>query len=170
VQPTLKRRIWDWLPVLLWLGVLIFESTDLMSSQHTGGLLHRLVTRIFGHINVARFEEFHHVLRKTGHFLGYGMLCLLLFRALRDTFTGTIRRWTGLAIALTFLVASMDEIHQRFIPSRGGHFQDVLLDTAGAACLQVIVLLVLRRRGHSMQSLGLHESSQNANTVSGSSR
>lgn len=170
MQPALKRRIADWLPVVLWLGVLAIESTDFGSSQHTGGLLRWVLSHIFGPMSEARFEQYHHVLRKAGHFLGYGVLCLLLFRALRDSVTGTVRRWTGLAIGLTFLVASLDEIHQKFIPSRGGHFKDVLLDTAGAACLQVLVLLVLRRRGRRLQNSGLHESSQDATTVSGSSR
>lgn len=132
----------------IWLGILILESTDLMSSEHTGSLIRTLLSKVFTHLDSARLDLLNHLLRKTGHFLGYGVLCLLFFRALRDTFGGTLRRWTLLALGLTFSVASLDEIHQRFLASRTGRWQDVLIDTGGAACLQILVLLALRWRGH----------------------
>jgi VanZ family protein len=135
-----------WLPVAIWLGIIVLESTDMMSAEHTGSWLYRVLAVLFGRINPPRFELLHHVLRKTGHFLGYGVLCVLLFRALRATFTGKLRRYALTALGLTFLVASLDEWHQHFLLSRTGKFGDVLLDTCGAACLQLLVLLLLRWR------------------------
>lgn len=157
MRSRVRQRIWDWLPVAIWLGILIVESTDLMSSEHTGGLLRAVLSKVFHHLDAARLELINHGLRKTGHFLGYGVLCLLFFRALRDTFGGTLRRWTLLAIGLTFAVASLDEIHQRFLPSRTGRWQDVLIDTGGAACLQILVLIALRWRGRKVNRPGCGE-------------
>ena len=121
----------QWLPVIFWLGVIAMESTDLMSSQHTGGLIYSVVSAVFQPIDREKFEIFHFWLRKTGHFTGYGILALLFWRALRATFTGSALRWYIWSVALTCLVASLDEWHQTFLPSRTGRFHDVALDTCG---------------------------------------
>jgi len=90
------------------------------------------------------------MLRKTGHFAGYGMISLVLFRAFRLTLRNAATRLDKglashvLAIAATFLIAGADEIHQSFLPNRTGCFSDVLLDTAGALALQITLILLLR--------------------------
>ena len=99
-------------------------------------ILQSLLEWMFGDVDPGRFEVFHHILRKTGHFLGYGILGYLWFRA----FIGTLQRWTplacaALAIAFTFVVASLDEWHQSFLPDRTGQFKDVVLDVSGALVL-----------------------------------
>ena len=143
------RVLGQWLPVVFWLIVIMLESTDMMSGQHTGSFLLPLLTRIFGRIDPASFDCLHHLLRKSGHFIGYGILSLLLFRALRSTVTPRLVRVGLLSVALTGVVASLDEWHQTFIPSRTGCVQDVVLDTTAGACVQLVLLGVLyvsRRR------------------------
>ncbi len=148
----LRSLVSVWLPVLVWLAVIFIESTDLMSSANTGHILYSLVTRLFGTIDPAHFAVFHAVLRKTGHFTGYGILGLLFFRAIRRTVlelvsssTGTesarqrLFRWACEAVFCTFLVAALDEWHQSFLPSRTGAFHDVVLDTIGAIVLVILV-------------------------------
>ncbi len=49
---------------------------------------------------------------------------------------------TILAIFSTALVASADEFHQSFLPSRTGTPLDVLLDTTGASALCLLVWLI----------------------------
>ena len=55
------------------------------------------------------------------------------------------------AASLAFLFcagfASLDEIHQRFIPARNGSVSDVLLDTVAAVCAVLIVWGALRAAG-----------------------
>ena len=46
---------------------------------------------------------------------------------------------------VTVVTAAADEIHQTFIPSRTGAWQDVVLDTCGAAVLQVIIYFLSLR-------------------------
>lgn len=148
---SLRRKnqnlLWSWLPVVLWLGIIAVESTDLLSAAHTGTWLYQVVTRIFGAIDAQLFDVFHAVLRKFGHFIGYAILCVLMFRALAATFRRAAvfpLRWAAASVAFTFLVASLDEWHQSFLSSRTGSFRDVVLDTAGAVCLQAVVLLAMR--------------------------
>lgn len=142
-----------WLPVAIWLAIIVVESTDALSSAHTGHFLAAFLTALFGPVSRHYTRLLNEVLRKSGHFVGYGTLCLLFFRALRASFSGTVRRWALSAIGLTCVVASLDELHQSFIPSRGGRVRDVFLDTFGAACMLLLVLVLLRvRRKHTCLS------------------
>ena len=86
-------------------------------------------------------------MRKGGHVFGYGLLSILLFRAWRETLpmpsnpTWTFR-WANIAVLCTALVASLDEWHQSFLPSRTGRWQDVVLDTCAAICAQILLVLI----------------------------
>jgi VanZ family protein len=140
-----------WLAAGLWLGLIAFESTTWLSSEHTGSLLYYWLVRLFGPINPIAFETFHHYLRKTGHVFGYAMLSFLLFRAWRATLPKIdlarwSMRWAGIAWLMTALVASLDEWHQSYFPSRTGTIRDVFLDIAAALAMQIMLWLYLRGR------------------------
>jgi VanZ family protein len=128
---------------------LALESTAAFGSDHTSAPLHTLFHFLFGSSIDRHWAYTHHLLRKTGHFAGYGMLSLVFFRGFRLTLRNTALRLHSalashsLAIAATFLIACADEIHQSFLPNRTGCFSDVLLDTAGALTLQALLRIVL---------------------------
>jgi len=142
-----KVRVW-W-PVVVMLIVIAIESTNTFSSENTSGWIRPVVERIFGHINDQLWAVIHHLVRKSGHFTGYGGLALTQLRAWlltlgsRDGFSHRGWRWraTWLAVAGTAFVASLDEWHQTFIPSRTGLFSDVVLDTVGGSVLCGMVWL-----------------------------
>jgi VanZ family protein len=137
----MRRFFYNWLPVGLWLIVIMVNSTDMMSAEHTGTILQAILTPLFGEVPPRRFDLIHFVIRKSGHLFEYAMLSLLLFRGLRLTFLGPARRWAGIAIAFTATVAWADEFHQSFVPSRGGgDIKDVMLDTTGAILMMMLVL------------------------------
>jgi len=146
--------VWVWLPVAIACGAIAVESTQLMSANHTSSWLRPIVERIFGRMNNNTWTWVHHLIRKTGHFTGYGLVCLsflrgwLLTLARREGPTDEAWRWRscGLAVASTFLVASCDEIHQTFVPGRTGMFSDVLLDTGGAVVMCGVVWVFRRAR------------------------
>jgi VanZ family protein len=144
-RPNLLRAWW---PAIVWIGLITFESTDFFSAQNTASLLYSLLTRLFGEINFHEFLVFHHCLRKTGHVLGYGMLGLLLLRGWRATL-GFAHAWLLRAALLawvgTAFVASVDEWHQSFIPSRNGSLRDMLLDSAASLVFLLIAYVWLRR-------------------------
>jgi VanZ family protein len=139
----------QWIPAIVWLGVIAFESTDLLSAEHTGHLLYLWLTYLFGRIDPTSFAFWHHYLRKTGHVVGYAILSYLLFRAWRATLSSVPTgfwefRWAAVSFLSTAAVASLDEWHQTFIPSRTGSVRDVVLDSAAALAAQVLVYIVLR--------------------------
>jgi len=137
--------------------VIATESTDTFSAEHTSGGLRPFFERIFGHINDHVWWWGHHIFRKSGHFGGYGLVCLTFVRAWLLTLariagmTAGGWRWrsVGLGIACTFVVASLDEWHQTFIPSRTGVFSDVVLDTFGGAMMCFVVWVLFWRRRES---------------------
>lgn len=138
-----------WLPTLLWFCVIAIESTDWLSSEHTSGLLYPLFHWAFG-LSLEQFEPIHAVLRKVGHVVGYGTLSILAFRSFRRSSRAFQAVWSFAwarnAVLLTAAVASLDEWHQTFIPSRTGTIHDVILDTAAAIAAQGFVYLFFRKQ------------------------
>jgi VanZ family protein len=140
-------RYWisAWLPVAVGIGVIMMESTETFGSDRTSGPLRWLFEAIFGPVADARWELLHHLVRKSGHFLGYGAMGLLWLRAWwmslpRSRFLHDAL----LALLGTALVASADEWHQTFLPNRTGSPWDVLLDCCGAITLEVLVYVFMR--------------------------
>lgn len=79
----------------------------------------------------------------------YGILSWLAFLAWRTTLPAPQRwtlGWSGLAMTVVFVAASLDEFHQTFIPSRTGSSRDVLLDLTGALFFQIVIAVFLRKR------------------------
>jgi len=141
--------IWKpWLAALLWLGLIAFESTNALSAANTGSLLYPLLHRLLG-LDPIRFLTWHFMLRKTGHVIGYAVLSLLFYRAWKATIPIRLDPrwsigWARIAFTMTALVASLDEWHQTFLPSRTGTVRDVVLDSTAALFAQLLVYLWLR--------------------------
>ena len=141
----LKFWLSAWLPVAIGVGIILLESSDLFGANHTSRPLRQLWEAIFGSVTNVRWNMIHFMIRKCGHFFGYGFIGVAWLRAwwmtlpqshfLEDTF---------LALLGTSLVASLDELHQSYIPNRTGSPWDVLLDCTGALTLQLIVYIYLR--------------------------
>jgi VanZ family protein len=142
---SLKYWISAWLPVALGIGVILLESTEMLGAEHTSRPLRIVFEAIFGHVPDARWAVLHGVIRKSGHFLGYGIIGLAWLRAWWMTLPHSrFRHDALLALLGTALVASGDEFHQTFLPNRTGSPWDVLLDCAGAITLQFVVYVFMR--------------------------
>jgi VanZ family protein len=144
------RRHWvfwvrTWLPVALGIAMILFESTEFMGADHTSGPLRALYEAIFGHISNRRWDLIHHYIRKSGHFVGYGLIGLAWLRAWWMTLPHS-RFLTDAMLALlgTALIASADEYHQSFLSNRTSSPWDVLLDCTGAITLQLLVYVFMR--------------------------
>lgn len=137
-----------WIALILWLVVLAIESTSYLSANNTSRILYPLLHFFFG-VTHARFEPWHFLMRKAGHVFGYGLLSILLFRAWRETLpvVGNSKwtfRWANIAVLGTALVASLDEWHQSYIPTRTGTVRDVILDTCAGIAAQILVFLWMK--------------------------
>ena len=157
-EPRVTARWWlaAWIPVAIALCVIAIESTGTFSSENTSSWLRPVFEKAFGNWTDAGWDLFHHYLRKTGHFVGYGTVGFTFLRAWLLTRgrrgIATLLAWrtecTVLAILSTAIVASCDEVHQTFLAGRTGTPVDVLLDTSGACTLCLIVWLTRWRTRH----------------------
>ena len=123
-----------WLPVILWSALLLATSSDLFSSRHSGSIIAMLLGRF---LTAAQLETFNFFFRKLMHLTGYGILGWLGFRAMRGERRGFTIPWAVVGVVIAVAVASVDEWHQTFVPSRGGSAKDVLLDGCGALIAQL---------------------------------
>jgi len=162
LTPSFRSLVRNWWMVAVWLGVIRLESTELASAHNTTTLLYSVVSAVAPHIQLKSVEQLDEVLRKTGHFLGYGILGALVFLALRNSNRDRLRpllqrpwgiylrdwwrgEWVVIGILFTIATAACDEIHQTFIPMRTGRWQDVVLDTFGAAVIQLGIYYLTKR-------------------------
>jgi VanZ family protein len=138
-----------WLPVLACASVFAVESTPYLGADHTSAPLQRIAEALFGYDACVHWDLIHHIIRKTGHCMGYGFFSLVCFRSfwitLQDAASRLLRQMKahGLAILVTFLVASADEFHQSYLLNRTGQFSDVLLDTCGAVALGLVLFMAM---------------------------
>jgi len=139
-----------WIAAVLWLIVIAIESSSYLSAHNTSRILYPILHYLFG-MSRATFQYWHFYIRKGGHVVGYSILSILLFRAWRETLPAANPqrwnwRWPGFAVLGTLLVASLDEWHQTFVPSRTGRWQDVVLDTSAGIAAQFLLLYCRRRK------------------------
>jgi VanZ family protein len=146
----LQTQLRAWLPVFVCAMLFAAESTSSFGSDYTDALLRHIAEALFGYNVGAHWELIHYLIRKTGHFIAYGMFSLVCFHGFWIALRPPMSRWMrklrahGLAILITFLVGSADEFHQSFVPNRFGSFRDVLIDTCGAVTMGLALFLAMR--------------------------
>lgn len=145
VECRLKFRqfLKAWLPVILWLALMSFGSSDFLSAQHTSRIITPFLHWLKPDISPATVAEIHLLLRKAAHVTEYAILSGLLFRALRGTIAGFWRR-AAVAIIPALIFAPLDEWHQSWVPSRTSSPWDVLIDYGGAF-LGIVICRVIHR-------------------------
>jgi VanZ family protein len=143
-----------WTPVVCSLIFIAFTSSTLMSGYHTQFVVNDVWKALFGNWHLSDWAG---VLngegRKVGHFFGYGAIGLIFRNAWHTSLRARairlgqrllhnqlLLRSFGLSALSIFLVASLDELHQHFLPQRVGSFGDVIRDTAGTLFLNLVWL------------------------------
>ena len=110
------------------MGVIFWGSTERFSAETAGAFILPLLHALFPWASPVQLQALHHLLRKSGHVLEYGILAWLWFRALPPA---RGRALTALGISVAY--AGLDEWHQTWTGSRTGSVWDVLRDGIAAA-------------------------------------
>jgi VanZ family protein len=148
----LRQLASAWIPVLVCVLVIACESTVYFGADHTTRPLQRFFEFLFQrHFTQPEWWRLHLIIRKCGHFTGYGLLSISWFRAFWMTWPlgdASNRRLKvhSLAMLGTLLIASCDEFHQTFLANRSGSIWDVMVDCSGGLFMQLLIWLWMRRR------------------------
>jgi VanZ family protein len=137
------------LPLLLWMAVIFSASSDRQSFEHSSRIIGPFLHWLFPGLGPEQLDRWVFFCRKIAHLTEYGLLAMLAWRAFRhagDPGRFWNRRPALAALALVFLYAISDEVHQAFVPSRQGAVVDVLIDTLGGAAGLGLIWLGQRLR------------------------
>jgi VanZ family protein len=127
-----REWIWHYAPLIIWMGLISFASTNEFSADNTSRVVRPLLLWLFPNITEESIGLAHFLVRKAAHITEYAVLGWLAARA----FTGSSReflrqRWFLVGLVLIVLNALLDEYHQSFVPSRTGSTYDSGIDIAG---------------------------------------
>ena len=140
------RWLRNWGPVIVWAAMISTFSTSIFGSEHTSRIIVPILHWIFPHADVAMLNEMHHLIRKLGHLTEYFIFGLLALRAFRGARREWRWQWALWALLLSATMASLDEIHQIFVPGRTASPWDSALDTLGAGIGLFVAWAVIARR------------------------
>lgn len=144
--PHSTNRLWRYGPVVLWAGAIFLFSSGLFSGSNTSSVLRPLVLWVYPAAGETALAIVHGLVRKSGHFIEYAILALLLARALRTSTREFLRRhWFAVSLAFVAIYSLSDEFHQSFVSTRTASIYDCLIDTAGG--LVALVIIAWRARG-----------------------
>ena len=130
-----------WLPPLFWMGFL-FPANDALSASSTSCFIVPILKWLLPQVDQETITKLHVLIRKFGHFGGYGILALLLFRSFQATEKKIWKvKWVMYSGTLAISYAILDEFLQTFISTRTGSIQDWLIDSAGVFFTLSIVSL-----------------------------
>src|SRR6202789_1257403 len=124
-EPPQPAPLGEWIPVILWGGLIFTLSTATFSAANTSKVIDPILRWLIPGITAASVDVGHMLVRKAAHFTEYGILFWLLVR-------GPMKERPYLALMLCVVYALTDEGHQAFVPGRTASLYDVALDGTGA--------------------------------------
>ena len=136
---------------ILWMAVIFWFSSrnaDLSTEDSTriGRAIAGILAKGFDGWDESAKEAFvlsiDHAVRKTAHFLEYGLLGILASGIFAE-YRMRPGKWMRRALLTGMLYACFDEIHQSFTPGRSCQFSDVILDSCGVLAGVLLALLFL---------------------------
>jgi VanZ family protein len=122
-----------WLPPVLWMGLIVWLSTDTFSARHTSAAFAPLLHRLWPGATPAEIRWINFVIRKTAHVVVYAVLAALWYRAFRQGARLPAMQAALAALAIAVAAGTVDEVHQAFVPSRTSSVRDVGFDSIGGA-------------------------------------
>ncbi len=147
-----KKRGIRWGMVICWMIVIFMFSSDVAeTSNEKSNFIVEIIDAAGVDVENVFKGNIEFFIRKLGHFTEYGILSLLIYRAvileysLRKSKVCTNMLYNksfASSIIITFIYACSDEFHQLFVQGRDGAVRDVLIDTSGGIFVLLVILIV----------------------------
>lgn len=143
----LRTALIYWIPALI-VGLLISSfSTHYFSDQQTGRMILPALHWLFPWASQHQLRLMHAAIRKLAHFTEFGVFSFTVFHGIRAGRAGWRVSWALTAVLIAAGYASIDELHQLFVPLRHASPRDVAIDTTGALLAQVSVWWYAKSKG-----------------------
>ncbi len=135
------RKFFYIAPLVVWMSVIFFSSTNVGNSDHSFWLIHRLLEIISPeqarNLSHTTFAVINIMVRKTAHVTEYAILTLLAVRAIQQGAPKLKKSAFFGAFLISAVYACSDELHQRFVGSRTSSPVDVAIDLVGVTVVIV---------------------------------
>lgn len=130
-----KKKLLSWTILIFWL-VLIFclSSQPVHKSNGLSKKITKVIVKIIEKVNPSidlNMGRTNHYIRKSAHFFSYMILSILLMNIFKIMKVEGVEK-IFLTLLICIIWAITDEIHQLFVPGRGGQLKDVFIDTGGS--------------------------------------
>ena len=132
-----------WWPAIVWAVVISGFSTGAFTADNTAHVIIPILHWLMPSLPPQSLSAIHYFIRKSAHFTEYFILSLLVLRGIRAGRPGARFAWTLAVIAIVACYASLDELHQYFVPGRTAAVGDVLIDTSGGIAAQAVAALLI---------------------------
>ena len=154
MQDKVKRIV---IPILciLWISLIFIMSSDTGSFNKTMNVSETLTEKMQGTdgnvvdqdvVSVA--DRLNLLIRKSGHFIEYMILCILLLKT-GESFGIPYKQSAGYILLMCLIIANLDEFYQGFVPGRNASVLDSLIDLGGSlfgAAMYVCVVRLKKKR------------------------
>jgi VanZ family protein len=120
-----------WLLALGWTVVVVWAGSDDFSAQETSRYLLPFLRWLLPDASPKTLWRILFFVRKSAHFVEYGLLALIVLGALLASTRAALLRLALLALAWVLVTATIDEGRQGFSSARTGSGWDVGRDVAG---------------------------------------
>ncbi|QXJ38657.1 VanZ like family protein [Parageobacillus caldoxylosilyticus] len=133
-----------WILVFAWSGMIdYFTESPVFTDANTASWIHEIVQKLqlgyVDHINDG-FLSWNYIVRKLAHLSVFGLLVVLVWRALYPRRFAMVCAWVFAVVCACF-----DEWHQSFQPGRTPLLSDVVIDAFGAGIALFVVRMYLRK-------------------------
>ena len=120
-----RNKYFSWFLVIIYAGLIFYLSSlpEIIPPILEGGFLEYIAN--------------YSIKIGLAHFLEFGILSILLFRAL---YVSKVKNAALYAVIITVIYAISDEFHQIFVPNRIFDYRDIFFDIIGAIVAQFVGL------------------------------
>jgi len=130
-----------WIPAISAAAIMSVFSTGAFGENHTATYIIPALHWLIPAASPRLLHSLHTGIRKMAHIVEFSVFSILVFRACRAGRQGWRPGWAVATLLIAVACASLDEIHQIFVPGRGPSVRDVAIDTLGALLAQAMVWL-----------------------------
>jgi len=141
-----------WILVVIWCLVIFYFSAEDRNASHQRSkeiseIVNGVIVRILDSqsVQIGLNTSVEHYIRKASHVVEYFVLTIFVFNAL---VLSRLKRYK--MYALSFFVpmtyASIDELHQSYVPGRGPMVQDVFVDGIGVVLGLLLCCIIFSNR------------------------